>query len=41
MLKGDVHVLDQLLLEAIRTVYPTLYLCVRNNETVFCGRMGR
>jgi hypothetical protein len=30
-------VLDQLLLEAIRTVYPTLYLCVRNNETVSAG----
>jgi predicted KAP-like P-loop ATPase len=37
LLEGQVHVLDQLLLEAMRTVYPRVYLCVRDNPDVFCA----
>jgi predicted KAP-like P-loop ATPase len=37
LLKGEVHVVDQLLLEALRTVYPELYLSMRANEDVYTG----
>jgi hypothetical protein len=41
LLKGEVHIVDQLLLEAMRTVYPRVYLCVRDNPAVFCGAVPR
>ena len=34
LLKGEVHVVDQLLLEALRTVYPDLYLAIRSNQDI-------
>lgn len=38
LLKGEVHVVDQLLLEALRTVYPDLYLSIRANQDTYTGR---
>src|SRR5262249_16045435 len=38
LLKGEVHVVDQLLLEALRSVYPDLYLSMRANQDTFTGR---
>lgn len=37
LLKGEVHVVDQLLLEALRTAYPDLYLSIRANQDTYTG----
>ena len=38
ILKGEVNVVDQMLLEGIRLFYPRLYTAIRDNQTVFCRR---
>lgn len=38
LLKGEVRVVDQLLLEGLRTVYPDLYLSIRANQDTYTGR---
>jgi hypothetical protein len=38
LLKGEVHIVDQLLLEALRTAYPELYLSIRGNQDTYTGR---
>lgn len=38
LLKGEVHVVDQLLLEALRTAYPDLYLSIRTDQDTYTGR---
>lgn len=35
LLKGEVHVVDLLLMEGIRAVYPNLYTAIRGNPTLF------
>jgi hypothetical protein len=35
LLKGEVHAVDQLLIEAIRVYYPRLYIAIRDNADVF------
>jgi hypothetical protein len=37
LLKEEVHVVDQLLIEALRSTYPRLYLKIRDNPDVFTG----
>jgi hypothetical protein len=37
LLKGEVHVVDHLLLEALRTAYPNLYLSIRANRDAYTG----
>lgn len=38
LLKGEVCATDQLLLEAVRIVYPPLYLKIRENQETYVGR---
>lgn len=35
MMKGEVHVLDQMGIEGLRVLYPTLYAAVRDNKDAF------
>ncbi len=37
LLKGEVNTVDQLLLEALRSVYPDLYLSIRANQDIYTG----
>ena len=39
LLKSEVHIVDQLLLEALRTAYPKLYLSVRDNADLYTGEL--
>lgn len=38
LLNGEAHVVDQLLLEALRTAYPDLYVSIRDNQDTYTGR---
>ena len=40
LLKGEVHVLDQLLLEGFHVFYPTLYNLLRSHPAELLGEMG-
>lgn len=37
LLKGEVHIVDQLLIEAARNAYPQLYLSIRANPDIYTG----
>ena len=37
LLKGEVHIVDQLLIEALRNAYPQLYLSIRANPDIYTG----
>lgn len=37
MLKGEVNMVDLLLLEAVRAFYPAIHNCIRANHVEFCG----
>jgi KAP family P-loop domain len=37
MLKGEVNIVDLLLLEAVRAFYPAVYDCIRTNHAEFAG----
>ena len=37
LLKGEVHIVDQLLIEALRNGYPQLYLSIRANPEIYNG----
>jgi hypothetical protein len=39
LLKGEVYMVDQLLIEALRTAYPNLYLSVRDNGDLYTGEL--
>lgn len=38
MVKGEVNIVDHLLMQGIRVFYPNLYLFIHNNSTLFLGR---
>jgi len=40
LLKDEVNVAEQLLIEGIRVAYPNLYLAIRNGQATFTGRAG-
>jgi predicted KAP-like P-loop ATPase len=37
LLKGEVNIIDQLLIEGLRSVYPDVYLSIRSNQDVYLG----